>query len=131
MSDKIGVLSESTVAAVGTNNAYTVPASKAARGRVFFRGTSGANSTLKMQINGIDVFQTGALTSGHVHYSSDALMYNTQTAASLVDGSSLAKTAMPFGYDYWLAAGDRVDYIIATADFGAMNVQFVGVEVDV
>lgn len=131
MTDKIGVLQESTVAAVGTNNAYTVASGKAARARVMYRGTSGSGSTLKGQVNGIDIFQTAALTSGHQHYSSDALVYNTGTAAAVVDGTSLAKTVLPFAYDYYLAAGDRVDYIIGAADFLAMNFQVVGIEVDV
>lgn len=131
MTDKIGVLGEVTSGATGTQNVYTVPSGKAARGRIMYRGVSGTNSGLKLQVNGIDIFEKSSLTVAHVHYSSDALVYNSQTAASVVDGSTLAKTVMPFGYDYWLAAGDRIDAIISTADFSSFNAQFVGAEVDV
>lgn len=131
MTDKIGVLGETTTVTAGTTTVYTVPTGKAARGRLMYRGASGVNSTISFAINGITLFVTGALTTGHVHYSSTALIYNTQTAATGLDGSTLAKTVMPFGYDYYLSAGDTVTMTIATADFGSVNAQFVGTEVGV
>lgn len=131
MTDTIGVLGESTVAAVGTQNAYTVPSGKAARCRIMYRGASGTSSTLKFTVNGVDVFQSAALTAGHQHYSSAALLYNTQTAAAVVDGTTEAKTVMPYERDYWLSAGDRIDYVIGTADFSSFKAMIVGTEVDV
>lgn len=131
MTNKIGTLASSTTVSAGTTTLYTCPTGKGARGRLFYRGVSGVNSTLSFVVNGIVLFVTGALTTGHVHYSSTALLYNTQTAASGLDGSTEAKTAQPYSRDYWLAAGETVQYIIGTADFTSIKAAFVGTEVDV
>lgn len=131
MTDKIGVLGSSTTATIGTATAYTCPAGKAARIRVFYNGVAGANSTLAVAINGIQLFVTGALTVSHCIYSSDALILNDAATVGAVNGSSLALTCMPFAKDYWLAAGQTVTFTIGATNFSSMNFQVVGAEVDV
>ncbi len=131
MTDTVGVLGESTVATVGAQNAYTVPSGKGARCRLMYRGEAGTSSTLKITVNGIDVMLTPAMTAGHNQYSSAALLYNNATAAAAVDGSTEAKTCMPYERDYWLSAGDRIDYTIGTANYASFKMMVVGTEVDV
>lgn len=131
MADKIGVLGETTNVGVGAHVVYQVPTGKAARIRPFYRCASGTNSTVKMTVNGIDLFQSPALTVGHQHYSSAALIYNTATAAAAVNGTTEALTAQPYARDFWLAAGDTLTITVGTADLQSNNAQAVGTEVDV
>lgn len=130
MSDKIGVLDEKAVATVGVTTAYTCPSGKAAKVKIMYRGAAGASSTLKVTVNGIDIFLTGALTSGNISHSTTALMHNTQ-AASAIDGSADAKCVAPGPKEFFLSAGDTVSYEIGTAAFSSMNFQVVGSEIDV
>lgn len=130
MTDKIGVLGESSNVTQATHTAYTVPANKAARVKLMYRGVAGVNSTLKATINGIDAFLTAALTAGNVSHSTTAAMHNTQ-AASAIAGGTDATTVAPGPKEYYLAAGDSVTFTIGTADFTSMNFQVVGTEVDV
>lgn len=126
--DTMGVLGESAVGTQGTVTAYTVPAGKSARGRVQYRFTAGTNSTFRVLVNGFEVFRTGALTSGNVIYTTTALVTNVGANDAAINGSTTALTAAPYATEYFLNAGDIVQYVIATADVTNMNFQFVGVE---
>lgn len=128
--DIMGVLGESAVGTQGTVTAYTVPAGKNARGRLQYRFTAGTNSTFRVLINGSEIFRTGALTSGNVIFTTTALVTNTAANDAAINGSTTALTAAPYATEYFLNAGDTVQYIIATADVTSMTFQFVGVELD-
>lgn len=130
MSDIIGVLGSLTTAVIGTATPYTVPSGKAAKVKIEYRGVSGINSTLAVAINGLTIFGTAALTTGHVIYTTTLLMVNDAATASVIDGSSDAKVVAPGPKEYYLSEGDTVTYVIATADFSSMNFQVVGTEVD-
>lgn len=129
MADNIGVLGSDTSVTIGSHTVYTCPSGKAAKIKIMYRGVAAANSTLKLTVNGIDIFLTAALSVGNVSHSTSLLMHNSQAAAS-VDGSSDAKTVAPGPKEYYLSAGDTVTSAIGTADFTSLNVQVVGVEVD-
>lgn len=131
MTDKIGVLGETTTVTAATTTVYTVPTGKAARGKIFFRGASGINSTLAITINGVIIFATGALNTGEVVFSTNDQMRALVTGATLVVGTSLATTPAPAPQVYFLSAGDTVTITIGTADFASISVQFVGTEIDV
>lgn len=130
MSNKGGVLGESTTATAGTNTAYTVPSGKWAKVRFMFRGIAGTNSTLALNANGVALFTTAAMSSGSAIYSSTGLPRYIDAPAN-IDGSTEAKTVMPYAREYFLSAGDTVTYTIGTADMQSINVQVVGVELDV
>lgn len=127
--DIIGVLGQAQTAVVGTVTAYTCPSGKSARVKLMYRGVAGTNSTLKVAVNGIEVFQTAALTSGNVSHSTTALMHNTQVAGA-IDGSADSKVVAPGPKEYFLSEGDTITYTIATNDFSSFNFQVVGTEVD-
>lgn len=129
--DILGVLGESAIAVQGTQTAYTVPASKTARVRLQYRLTAGVNSTIRVLINGMEVFRSGALTSGTVSFTSNALILNTAANDAAINGSTEALTCMPYQREWFLSAGDTVQYVIGTADCSAMNFQVVGAELDV
>lgn len=128
--DILGVLGEAAIAVQGTQTAYTVPASKTARVRLQYRFTSGTNTTFRVLINGMEVFRTGALTSGNVHFTSNALIINTAANDAAITGATEALTCMPYQREWFLSAGDTVQYVIGTADCSAMNFQVVGAELD-
>lgn len=131
MSNKVAPLGVNTIATQGTTTAYTVPTGKCAKVKLMYRGVSGVNSTLRVLVNGVEIFRTGALTTGHVHYSNSAAMYATQTADTAVTGLADATTVSPGPKEYYLDEGDTVQYIIGTADFSSMNFQVVGAEIDI
>lgn len=126
--DKLGVLGGTTTATAGTHTVYTCTASRAAVGQILYRGVAGSGSTLKFTVNGIDLFQTGSLTTGQVVYSTAEKMYNVAAANSGVDGTTDAKTVAPGPVKVHLQEGDTVTYTIGTTDFSSINVQFVGGE---
>lgn len=130
MGTKVGVLGTSTTASATTTAAYTVPAGKTAKVKVMYRGVSGTNSTLSIVVNGILLFTTSALTNGHIHHSSKAAMYETQTSATGVDGTTDEKTVAPAPQEFYLDAGDVVQYIIGTDAFTSFQMDVVGVEMD-
>lgn len=130
MSDLIGVLGSSATPDLGTNIAYTVPAGKAAKVKLMYRGVAGVNSVLTITVNGIIILVTAALTSGNVSHSTTALMHNTQ-AANAIDGSADSKVVAPGPKEYYLSEGDNVSFTIGTAAFSAMNFQVVGTEIDI
>lgn len=129
MTDIIGRLGRGTTAAQGTTVAYTVPANKTARVKLMYRFIAGVSSTLAVLINGVQVFITGALTSGQVSYTSSALMHNAG-AVSAVNGSSDALTIAPGPKEYFLDGGDTISYTIGTADGSSMFFDVVGAELD-
>ena len=129
MADKIGILGSATTATAGTTTAYTVPTGKAAKIKLMYRGVSGISSTIKFTVDGIDIFISGALTTGHYHWSSSDKMLNS--SATIPGGTTDATTVSPGPKDYYLAAGDTITYTIGTADFSAFAVHVVGTEVDV
>lgn len=131
MTDKVGVLGSSQVSATGTNTAYTVPSGKGSRFRMFFRGIAGNGSSLSMLVDGIEVFRQSGIASGTVVYSSLSLPYNTGASNASVDGSTEAKTAMPYQRDFWLQAAGLFQYSIGSAAFQELKVEAVGAEVDV
>lgn len=128
MADRIGVLDAASGVTVATHTAYTVPAGCSAKVRFMYRGVAGSNSTLSVLINGMAVFLTAALTSGNVSYSSVSKAHTSDAAASIV-GSADGTTIAPFQRDYFLSAGDTVQYTIGTAAFSSMDFQVVGTEV--
>lgn len=128
MADRIGVLDAVSAVTVATQTAYTVPAGCAAKVRIQFRGVAGTNSTLAILINGMTVMTSAALTSGNVSYSTYSVMHKSDAAASIV-GSADSSTIAPFQREYFLSAGDTVQYTIGTAAFSVMDFQVVGTEV--
>jgi len=129
MADIAGVLGEASSVAVGTYTAYTVPSGKNARVKIMYNGVAGASSTLAVIINGITIFTTAALTSTQIQYTSNAQMHNAVAAAGLT-GATEALTCAPGPREYFLSAGDIVQYTIGTAAFSSMSFQVVGVEID-
>jgi len=129
--DKIGVLGKNDAKTIGAHLVYGPSPGKAARVRLFYHGVSNANSTLAIKVGGVLVMQTGNLQNNHRQYSTDTKMRVDQNAVTDVDGSVAEKTVTPYGYDYWLAPLDMIEYIIGGADFQEMRFLVVGVEVDV
>jgi hypothetical protein len=133
MTDKIGVLGEATTLTTGTTTVYTVPAGKAARGRIMWSGQSHAsNSTgdLTITVNGIAVAVVLNMTAARYLHSNSTLLVNPETAAAPTGATALL-TVAPAPFMYFLSAADTVTYTIGTDDMVAMNIQFVGTEVDV
>jgi hypothetical protein len=131
MSDVIGTLGSSTAAVVGTQTLYTCPSGKAAKGKIMYRGVCGVSSTLAFVVNGMKLFQSAALTTGHIIYSTTSLMFNDAATDGAVNGSSDALTVGIGPKEYYLSEGETITYIIATADFSSLKAVFVGTEVDV
>ena len=130
MADKIGVLGEQTGLTVATHTAYTVPTGKAAKCRIMYRGAAGSNSTLTITVNNVNVMTSAALTDTYyIHSHKDQISSGGVAAAP--DGLTVAKTVAPGPQEYYLSAGDTITYTIGTAAFTAMNMQIVGVEIDV
>ena len=128
---RIGVLGEAAAITKDViTTVYTVPSGRGAKVKIMFRGTSGTNSTLKVTVNNIDIFLTGALTLANISYSSTAAMHQAG-ALSTVNGATAATTVAPGPVEYQLAAGDSVTYLIGTADFSLMSIQVIGAEVEV
>lgn len=131
MADIIGTLGEATAAVIGTQTLYTCPSGKAAKGKIMYRGVCGVNSTLSFTVNGIKLFQSAALTSGHIIYTTTALIFNDAATDGAVSGASDALTVAPSPKEYYLSEGETITYTIATADFSSFKAVFVGTEVDV
>lgn len=131
MSDIIGVLGEASQLAIGTYTVYTCPAGKAAKGKLMYRAQAGAGgaSTLAAAMNGITIFTKGATTASHYIFSSVARVMNTGAAAPTGADSSTTVGSAP--EEYYLSAGDLVQYVVGGEALIAANFQFVGAEVDV
>ena len=127
MADRFGVLDAASGVTVATHTAYTCPTGCSAKVRLMYRGVAGANSTLSILVNGMAIMLSGALSSGNVSYSSVSKLHTSDAAASIA-GSADGTTIAPFQRDYFLSAGDTVQYTIGTAAFSSMDFQVVGIE---
>jgi len=133
MSDKIGVLGESTTATVATTTVYTCPASKAAKISLMWTGLAhAANSTgdLTITVNGVNVAVILNMTAANYILSSTAKL-NEGAQVAAPDGTSEANTVGIAPQVYYLSAGDTVTYTIGTDAMQSMNMQVVGTEIDV
>jgi hypothetical protein len=131
MADKIGVLGEATTTTAGTTTVYTVPASKAAKGKIFYRWDIPTDDTgdLTITVNGIAVSVRTNVTGTNFIFSNSTLL--SHLATQVPNGSTAVLTASPAPFEYFLSAGDTVTYTLGGSDAVAMNLQFVGVEIDV
>lgn len=132
MADQIGVLGEATTATIATTTVYTVPSGKAAKGKIMWSGTAGADSLgdLTITVNGVAVAVVLNMTTAYYVHSNSTLLVNPETAAQPTGATALL-TVAPAPFEYYLSAGDTVTYTIATTAMAAINVQFVGTEIDV
>lgn len=130
MTDIIGVLGESTNTAVGTYTAYTCPTGKAAKVRLMYHGVAANTATLEIKVNGMQVCKPAAASGADNMFSSiAALTENTSTTAPAGDAD--ATTVAPAPAEYYLSAGDLVQYVIGVVNFASMSFQVVGSEIDV
>ena len=133
MSDQIGVLGEATTATAATTTVYTCPAAKAARGKIMWSGLSHASTAtgdLSLTVNGINVAVVLNITAARYVHSNSTLMVNPETAAAPTGATALL-TVAPAPFEYYLAAGDTVQYTVAALTMQSLNVQVVGTEIDV
>lgn len=132
MTDRIGVLGETSGTTVGFQTVYACPANKGAKGKLFFRFTAGASSVVNFYVNGLLVGSTGVMTSGYFVFSvsSDGVLMSAP-GATAPNGQSITTTVGPSGVTYMLSAGDIVQYEVVTAALLAASCQFVGTEIDV
>jgi len=132
MSDQIGVLGSATTATIATTTAYTVPSGKAAKVKLMWSGTAGADSLgdLTITVNGIAVAVILNMTTAYYLHSNSTLLVNPETVAQPTGATALL-TVAPAPFEYYLSAADTVTYTIATTDMAAMNMQVVGTEIDV
>ncbi len=133
MSDKIGVLGEATTTTVATTTAYTCPSGKAAKCQIMWSASAhAANSTgdLTITVNGIAVATVLNITAAYYLHSNSTLMVNPATAAAPTGATALL-TVAPAPFIYYLTAGDTITYTVGTDALVAMNMQVVGIEIDV
>lgn len=133
MSDKIGVLDESTTETIATHTVYTCPTAKAAKCSIMWSGKAGGDSlgTVKFTVNGIDVATSAAMTTVEWFHSSSAILFNDPSLTTPPFGTSVAATVAPSPEVYYLSAGDVISYTIATTAMTSISVQVVGTEIDV
>ena len=133
MTDKIGVLGESTTVSIATTTAYTVPAGKAAKCQIMFTLKTGGDSsgTFAITVNGAVIMQTIALTTVEYHNSSTALMWEDASSTAEADGITVARTCAPAPMVYYLSAADVISYTVATTALNSISFQVVGAEIDV
>jgi hypothetical protein len=124
MSDSIGVLGEQTISTIGTTTVYTVPVGYAARVRFEYLGQAAANSTLALVVRQMTIMTSAALTVNNYIFSTNSLM--SVVSATLPDGTADNKTVAKGPYDYYLSAGDTVQYTIGTTNFQSIRVRVVG-----
>ena len=133
MSDKIGVLGETTQNVVATTTAYTCPAGKAAKVRLMFvmQGSGAGGTTLDILVNGMSVAKVAAMTASFYVFSIKSAGLRAGEQAALPTGIGAALTVSPADPIYYLNAGDTIQYTIGAAAAIAMNFQVVGTEIDV
>lgn len=133
MSDKIAVLGEASATTVGTTTVYTCPAGKAARGRFFGRFQGDTNSQVALLANGLEVARNTVMTTAHYNYTikGGGMYAYAGGNASAPTGLANALTAAPADPIYYLNPGDTIQYTVVTTALLAMNMQFVGVEIDI
>jgi hypothetical protein len=130
MTDIVGTLGEQTGATVGTHTLYTCPSGKGARGKIMYRGVAGNNSTILFTVNGIILFQSAALVTGHIVYTTTLLMFNDAATAATITGATDALTVANGPKEYFVSEGETITYTIGTTDFSSFKAVFVGAEVD-
>lgn len=131
MSDKIGVLGEATTATAGTTTAYTVPSGKASKVQIMYQiqGAADSSTDFLITVNGIVVMNLANITASNYAFSTPNALYDTSAALPTgVDGDT---TGGPAPTVYYLSAADTVTYTIAGTTALGMNLQVVGVEIDV
>lgn len=132
MSDKIGVLGESTATAVATATVYTCPAGKAAKCRLMARFQGDTNSQVAVFVNGMEIARNTAMTASHYNFTikGGGLFAYAAGNASAPTGLANAVTVAPADPIYYLNPGDTIQFTVITAALLAMNFQVVGVEID-
>lgn len=133
MSDKIGVLGESSATAVATATVYTVPANKAAKVRLMARFQGDTNSQVAVLVNGLEIARNTVMTTTHYNYTikGGGLFAYAGGSASAPTGLANAVTVAPADPIYYLNAGDTIQFTVVTAALFAMSFQVVGTEIDV
>ena len=129
---KVGVLGEQTATTVGTHTVHTVPSGKGTKAKIMLHGLMASTGTLAIAVNGITVAAPLAATTAANWYSNaNSLVTAMSTPTLSPDGASTATTVAPAPAEYYLAAGDTVTYTLGVVNATSMNIQVVGVEVDV
>lgn len=133
MSDRIGVLGESTATAVATATVYTCPANKAAKVKLMARFQGDTNSQVAILVNGMEVARNTVMTNSHYNFTikGGGIYAYASGNASAPTGLANALAVAPADPIYYLNAGDTIQYTVLTAALLAMNFQVVGIEVDV
>ena len=133
MSDKIGVLGESSATAVATATVYTCPANKAAKVKLFARFQGDTNSQVAVLVNGMEIARNTVMTASHYNYTikGGGLFAYAGGNASAPTGLANALTAAPADPIYYLSPGDTIQFTVVTAALLAMNFQVVGTEIDI
>lgn len=133
MSDKIGVLGSSTSTVLGTATAYTCPAGKAAKIRLFFQiqGNAGANTVVSVLINGQIVMSTAALGASFYLFTIGGAGMVAAAQAALPSGATAALTVAPADMTYELSTGQTVQYTLAGGAATSANFMVIGAEIDV
>lgn len=129
MTDKIGVLGETTATAVGTATVYQVPSGKAAKGTFMYKGALANTGTIELKINGVTVMKPSAAAGAEIIFSSKSALYEN-TGSTEPDGAGDATTVAPAPQNFYLSAGDLVEMVVGVVSLTSMNCQFVGTEVD-
>lgn len=133
MTDIIGVLGESSTTTIGTVTVYTVPTSKASKGKLMFnlKGNAGGGSIIEFFVNGCSVSRIAAMTADFYCFSVKGAGLRIAEQAAQPTGIGSALTVAPADPIYYLSAGDTVQYAVSGAALASMNCQFVGTQIDV
>ena len=137
MTDKIGILGQVVDATasrtIANHVAYTVPSGKAAKCQIMWSGKSGADSsgTLAIEVNGVTIAQSVALTTVEFFHSSTAQMFEDNSITAAPSGLSIALTPAMAPQIFYLSAADTVSYTIATTVMNNMQMMVMGTEIDV
>ncbi len=134
MTDKIGVLGESTTATAGTHAVYTVPAAKAAKCQIQVKltahGSTGTGDFL-VSVNGVTTFSHLNFPATEIMWSNSTTALHDPSTSVDPDGTTAALTCAPGPAVYYLSAADVISYTVGTLTFVDVNVQVVGTEIDV
>lgn len=133
MTDIIGVLGEATTFTIGTTTAYTCPTGKAAKVKLMWTGTAGANNLgdITIKVNGMIVAKLDNMPTTEVFHSTSTILIQDASLSTQPTGVTALLTVAPAPFEYYLSAGDTVTYTIDTTNMALMNFQVVGTEVDV
>lgn len=133
MSDKIGVLGSSSATAAATATAYTCPAAKAAKVKLFFefQGNAAGGTIIDILVNGLVVATIAAMTASYYVFSIKGAGLRAAQQAAKPDGVGNGTTVAPADPVYQLSAGQTIQYTISGAAAIAANFQVIGTEIDV